>query len=133
MTALGTSVDRGWLSAGGGPMATIDKDLIPRVASRLPALRKEANQHLQIRTVDEFAAFIGAERNQVSNWLNAYNLPPVWMMVRLCERFGITLDWLVRGTVGTLPPGQVHSAYCPAGEELGVPTITLLQSHAVPR
>jgi hypothetical protein len=25
------------------------------------------------------------------------------MMVRLCDRFGITLDWLVRGHAGTLP------------------------------
>jgi transcriptional regulator with XRE-family HTH domain len=84
-------------------MTTTDKELIPGVASRLRALRQEVNQQLRIRTVDEFAALIGAERNQVSNWLNAYNLPPVWMMVRLCDRFGITLDWLVRGHAGTLP------------------------------
>jgi transcriptional regulator with XRE-family HTH domain len=102
-TALGTSLDGEWLSASAASITMTDKDLMPAVASRLRALRKEANQQLQIRTVDEFAALIGAERNQVSNWLNAYNLPPVWMMVRICEQFGITLDWLVRGTLERCP------------------------------
>ena len=38
--------------------------------------------------------------SQVGNWLNGYNLPRVPEASLLCEKTGITLDWLYRGHVG---------------------------------
>jgi hypothetical protein len=35
----------------------------------------------------------------VNNWLQGYNLPRVPEMIRLCDQFGITLDWIYRGHV----------------------------------
>lgn len=59
---------------------------------------------LELDTVNELADFLGAARNQVSNWLNGYNFPPVHYMDVLCQkRPGLTLDWIYRGQAGAVP------------------------------
>lgn len=59
---------------------------------------------LELDTVDELARLLGAERSQVSNWLNGYNLPPVrWLAVLCTKRPGLDLDWLYRGVADALP------------------------------
>ena len=59
---------------------------------------------LELETVDELARFLGAERSQVSNWLNGYNLPPVrWMDILCAKRPGFNLDWLYRGIADAVP------------------------------
>jgi hypothetical protein len=65
--------------------------------------------HLEIETVREFAATLGAERNAVSNWINAAtsgNPPPVPAMLKLIERErDLTLDWIYTGNPARLPTG----------------------------
>ncbi len=71
-----------------------------QVALRLKAVMSD----LEMETVVELAEFIGAERSQVSNWLQGYNLPPIPWMTELCrKRPGLTLDWIFRGVSDGLP------------------------------
>lgn len=71
-----------------------------RVALRLRAVM--ADQDLE--TVSDFARYLGAERSQVSNWLQGYNLPPVHWMDALCQkRRGLTLDWVYKGVADAVP------------------------------
>lgn len=71
-----------------------------RVGERLRALQK----HLELVTVDAFAAAVGAERSATSNWLHGYNLPRVPQMARLIDLVpGLTLDWIYLGKADALP------------------------------
>ena len=44
----------------------------------------------------------GANSSAASNWLQGYNFPKIPQLIALCDRTGITLDWLLRGTLGTM-------------------------------
>jgi transcriptional regulator with XRE-family HTH domain len=57
------------------------------------------------------ADICGTTPSAVNNWLSAYNLPRIPEMIRLCERTGVTLDWLYRG--GTAEPGNARSPQAP--------------------
>ena len=76
-------------------------------ARRLAAIMKL----LECDTVQQFAALIGGNRSQVSNWLQGYHFPKVPEMATLCERTNndLTLDWIYRGVQTGLPYGvAVH-------------------------
>lgn len=70
------------------------------VAARLHALMAEFG----VSTNKEMADLCGATNSAVNNWRLGYNLPRVPAMTRLCERKGITLDWVYRGHVGSMDP-----------------------------
>jgi len=71
-----------------------------KVALRLRAIMAD----LDLATVSEFAKFLHAERSQVSNWLQGYNLPPArWMDILCRRRPGLTLDWIYRGVADAVP------------------------------
>lgn len=71
-----------------------------KVARRLRAVMGD----LELETVSEFAKFLHAERSQVSNWLQGYNLPPPrWMNILCRRRKGLTLDWIYRGVADAVP------------------------------
>lgn len=57
---------------------------------------------VSITTTAELANFLGAERGQVDAWINGRALPPVPFMRRLCDVFGLTLDWIYLGKLGGL-------------------------------
>jgi hypothetical protein len=75
------------------------------VDSQMVALRLRAVMaDLELDTVAQLAKLLGAERSQVSNWLQAYNLPPPrWMTVLCRKRPGLTLDWIYRGVADAVP------------------------------
>ena len=50
------------------------------------------------------AEICGTTKSAINNWLLGYNLPRVPEMIRLCERTGITLDWLYRGSINLMDP-----------------------------
>ena len=56
----------------------------------------------QITTNVQMAEVCGSTKSAVNNWMLGYNLPRVPDMMQLCERTGITLDWLYRGVVVTM-------------------------------
>lgn len=58
-------------------------------------------------TAGELAEFIGGQRAQVDTWYNGRALVGVPYASFLCERWGITLDWLYRG----VPDGMNHGTY----------------------
>jgi transcriptional regulator with XRE-family HTH domain len=41
----------------------------------------------------------GTTKSNVGNWRSGYALPRVPQMIQLCERTGVTLDWIYRGSV----------------------------------
>lgn len=70
------------------------------VAIRLQAAREA----FDLDTQRKFADVCGTTPNVVNNWLNGYNYPPVEKMANLCERTGLTLDWIYRGSMATMDP-----------------------------
>lgn len=86
-------------------MTPEEKALSAQVAPRLRAIMAE----YRVSTVDDFAAMTGAQRNAASNWLNGYNLPPVWRMMELCRSTELTLDWIYRGEGRGMPIEIVQS------------------------
>lgn len=36
---------------------------------------------------------------KLGNWLRGDNYPDEWFVARFCDRYGITADWIYRGTV----------------------------------
>jgi transcriptional regulator with XRE-family HTH domain len=71
-----------------------------KVARRLRAVMA----HLELETVSDFAKFLHAERSQVSNWLQGYNLPPTRWMNKLCRiEPNLNFDWIYRGVADHLP------------------------------
>jgi transcriptional regulator with XRE-family HTH domain len=57
-------------------------------------------------TQDELAAYLGTTRAVVEAWYNGRALPPVRYMKTLCERRGVTLEWIYRGSLIGLPRGM---------------------------
>lgn len=77
----------------GVTMAKDTQALMDATARRLRAIM----QDLELETVDDLAVLVSAARSRVSNWLNAYHLPPVKYMIRICEKTNLSLDWIYRG------------------------------------
>jgi transcriptional regulator with XRE-family HTH domain len=87
------------------------------VAQRLRAVMGD----LELETVSQLAKLLGAERSQVSNWLQGYNLPPPrWMTILCRKRPGLTLDWIYRGVADAVPTA------------LAIKLEALLQGYEVP-
>lgn len=77
-------------------------DLEVAVAARLRAVMKAFG----IDSNPKMGEICDASPNTVNNWINAYNLPRVNEAIRLCERTGITLDWLYRGAIHNMDPAR---------------------------
>lgn len=75
-------------------------DMEDAVSRRLRAVMTA----FQIESYPEMAEICDASKSSVSNWVQGYNLPRVPEMIRLCERTGITLDWIYRGSPHTMDP-----------------------------
>jgi transcriptional regulator with XRE-family HTH domain len=69
-----------------------------QVGARLRAVMAALN----LTTNKDLGELCEATDGAVNNWRCGYNLPRVPEMIRLCERTGITLDWLHRGYVGSM-------------------------------
>lgn len=69
------------------------EDLENGVATRLRAVMAEFN----ILTNAEMGDFCGASGSVVNNWINRTNLPRIPEMLKLCEKTGLTLDWVYQG------------------------------------
>jgi transcriptional regulator with XRE-family HTH domain len=80
-------------------LGMVDTNLEAIVAARLRAIMQE----LGLR-YDELGDMCGVTRSVISNWVNCYNLPEVREATALCEKTGITLDWLYRGHLGGMDP-----------------------------
>jgi transcriptional regulator with XRE-family HTH domain len=78
-------------------MKTPAPELAKQTGARLKAIQAELALAFDHKTIDDFADLIGESRNTVSNWLNGYNPPSIYAMIRLCDKHGFTLDWIYRG------------------------------------
>lgn len=50
----------------------------------------------------EVAREVGATRTAVSNWERGDRLADPLAMVRLCDRHGVTMDWIYRNQLGAV-------------------------------
>lgn len=53
-------------------------------------------------TTSDFARYLGSERGRVDAWFNGQTLPPVQIMAGFARAFGLTLDWIYLGDLGSL-------------------------------
>lgn len=51
----------------------------------------------------EIARRIGVSPSRLGNWMRADNFPDEYAMWRLCEEYGVTMDWIYRGRIYGLP------------------------------
>lgn len=51
----------------------------------------------------QFAAYVGWTPQQLNNYQRGSKRPEVTMATRLCNRTGVTLDWIYRGERAGLP------------------------------
>lgn len=87
-------------------MKTSDVDLAQAAGKRLHAIWDEIRHIFNLETVDDYAEFMGVGRNALSNWLNGYHPPTIHAMIRLCDKSGVTLDWIYRGSAEGLAYGK---------------------------
>lgn len=59
-------------------------------AARLKALRKERKI-----TQYEFAQFVDIAPRTIKNWEGGVNIPPVEMLCKVADYFGVSLDYLL--------------------------------------
>lgn len=69
------------------------------VANRLRAVMAEFGISSQV----ELADLCGVNNARVNQWMIGNNLPRVPEMLQLCEKTGLTLDWIYGGKIETLP------------------------------
>ena len=53
----------------------------------------------------EVAAKIGVRANTFSQYMRGIHPMPYGALVRFCDRYGFTTEWLLRGDLSTLRPG----------------------------
>lgn len=70
------------------------------VAERLKAIQIA----FQLTTNPLLGDVCGAKASAVNNWKLGYSLPRVPEMIRLCERTGVTLDWVYTGSIRAMDP-----------------------------
>jgi len=72
---------------------------IAGVAQRLEQTRKA----LGFKSQKKFSKVIGVEYHTYNKWATEANLPDIFAMVRLKEKFGVTTDWIYSGDHTALP------------------------------
>jgi hypothetical protein len=75
-------------------------DLEKTVAIRLRAIKVAFG----INSHKELGDACGASESVVGNWMVGVSLPRVPEMSHLCDRTGVTLDWIYRGIVTAMDP-----------------------------
>lgn len=73
-------------------------DLEKAVARRLKAVREELG-----RDQPSMAKWLGVGRTRYIGWERAANLPNERVMLVLCDRTGLTLDYVYRGRLDAVP------------------------------
>jgi len=68
-----------------------DSDIdLQALGGRLKQLRAQTTQ-------EEFAAFLGISQAQLSKYELGLSAPPLTVLVRLAEKYGKSVDWLLTG------------------------------------
>jgi transcriptional regulator with XRE-family HTH domain len=83
---------------------------MPRVVRTLTVMTLVGKRLRQARaalrlTSKAFAASINVRPNTYSQWETGSRLMDIMSAAALAERYGLTLDWLYRGDIDTLPHG----------------------------
>jgi len=75
------------------------REWITGVAQRLERTRKVPG----FKSQKEFSKVIGVEYHTYNKWATEANLPDIFAMIRLKEKFGVTTDWIYGGDHTALP------------------------------
>lgn len=76
------------------PASQLQKD----VSARLRAVQAEFG-----KTDEAMGMMVGVSRSVWKNWTNEENFPDEQAMVALCDLAHITLDWIYRGKLESVP------------------------------
>lgn len=79
------------------PPSTRAKELL-EIGDRLRAVREA----LELSQTDISRA-IGVRANTYNQWENGKRLIDPLVASRLCDQFGVTMDWIYRGNMSSLP------------------------------
>lgn len=71
---------------------------VAAIAARLIATREALGLNQAA-----FCTEAGIARNTYNQWEKAINRPQLDYAIQLCEKFGLTLDWIYRGIPSRLP------------------------------
>ena len=77
----------------------VDVSSFETIGKRLLATRLALGVESQI----EFAAMAGISPQALNNYERGRSRPSLEIALALCDRFGLTLDWIYRGDAGGLP------------------------------
>ena len=91
-------------------MSTSDPYSTAAIAKRLIATRLALGFESQV----EFCRAAGVAANAWNNYETARSRPTLNVAVQLCDRFGLTLDWIYRGDAGGLPHRLAGALIAPA-------------------
>ncbi|MCB9943477.1 MAG: helix-turn-helix transcriptional regulator [Geminicoccaceae bacterium] len=80
------------------PLPERSADLVLVVGERLAATRRA----LEL-TQEQLAEQVGVSRGALGNWEQGTRLPDPATMLRLRQRYGVTLDWIYGGDPSGLP------------------------------
>ena len=73
------------------------------IGERLEALRRAFDL-----TQAEFAGRAGIQQNTYSQYATGKNLPRIEFAERICDEYGVTLDWIYRGDVSGMSVNIVN-------------------------
>jgi len=48
---------------------------------------------------------LGVDSPKIGNWLRGDNYPDPYLLTLVCDRYGLTMDWIYRGVIPGLPGG----------------------------
>lgn len=92
-------------------VATVHKR---RVGSRL----RIAFEAIEKKQADISRLFPDATPSKIGNWLRGDDYPNEWFLVRFCDRFNISMDWIYRGRVSVAMDTSLADALWAAEQAL---------------
>ena len=72
------------------------------ISGRLRAIQAEMH-----KTNEQMADMLSVGLSRWTNWVNAENLPQEEVMIDLCEKAAISMDWLYRGDPSRIELGHI--------------------------
>ncbi|CAA7621116.1 helix-turn-helix domain-containing protein [Magnetospirillum sp. UT-4] len=88
---------------GVSQFVSMPQDMDKPDAMRVIGQRLRATREALGLTQEQLALSIGVTRTAYTNWERGDRMPDPLAVVRLADRYGVTLDWIYRGQLGGMP------------------------------
>lgn len=77
----------------------------------------------------EFARRFGVSPSKLGNWIRGDNLPDPYFLSRVCEDYGVTMDWFYRGVRAGVAAALAENLRAVAQEKPAAPAALPAQAH----